>query len=416
MAAEKKILFVTNVNLASNPRCLKEVRAVLEAGYEATVLKFVIDNWSAEYEAIIEKELPQVEWITINVGRKPFMPWFLSALASYIAKLELNLFGDNPKLISYFLDKRSFLINKKLNTINKDYHIVIAHNPGAFWASSRFAAKHNIPLGIDVEDYHPGEYKDAKRSGYMTKMMNKVLFGASYITAASPLILQYATRGISNTKAKQQLINNVFSLKHQPAFNDLPINSGVPLKLFWFSQFLGTDRGLQDVISAMNLIDDFSVQLTLMGNSSESLKTELLSILTNNKHSIVFKNARPEKELITESANHHIGLALENGANLNRDLCLTNKLFTYLLAGNAIVASDTNAQKLFMDENPQVGDMYNAGDSDMLAGVLKGLYNNEALLAKRKVSYQLAKDKYNWGKEKQTFLQLVKETIDTHAA
>lgn len=416
MSNKKSILFVTNVNLASNPRCLKEVRVAITAGYDVTVLKFIIDNWSAEYEAIIEKELTTVKWIQIPVGRKPFVPWLQSAIASQIAKAELNIAATNPKLISYFLDKRSFLINKKLQSLPDKFDLVIAHNPGAFWPAYHYAKKKNIPLGIDIEDYHPGEYKDEKQSGYMRSMMDKVVSEASYITAASPLILQYSVKGIEDLKAKQQLVNNVFSLNLQPAFRELPVQNGEPLKLFWFSQFLGMDRGLQDIMGALNLINEFPVQLTLMGNCTEEQKHELQAMVNNTKHSIVFKPARPEKELIAEAANHHIGLALENGANLNRDLCLTNKLFTYMLAGNAIVASNTRAQQQFMNDNKQVGELYESGNVNMLAAALKKLYNNETLLTTRKASYALAQEKYNWEKEQNTFLQLVKNTIDTHAA
>ena len=43
-------------------------------------------------------------------------------------------------------------------------------------------------------------------------------------------------------------------------------------------------------------------------------------------------HCRPD-EVVRRAAEHNVGLALEEGATLNRDLCVTNKLSIYSLAG-----------------------------------------------------------------------------------
>ena len=407
MSAGKSILFVTTINLAANPRCLKEIRAAINAGYKVAVLKFDYNNWTNDYEASIEKELTTVEWIKISGGRKPLLPWLTSTVVSFVSTKLLGNSSKNIKLISYSLDKRSYLVYKRLKQLNPSYDIVIAHNPGAFWASYVYAANNKIPFGIDIEDYHPGEYSNAKQMRYMKLLMDRILPTASYITAASPLILKYS---ICDSTENYKVVNNVFSLQQQPTFRNVPVES--KLKLFWFSQHIGLDRGLQDVIAAMNLIDSFSVNLTLVGNCSEEVNITLQNHLASSKHNIIFKHPVAEIELIEEASNHHVGLALESGANLNRNLCLTNKIFTYLLAGNAIVASDTDAQKDFAASNHETTTIYKVGDVQGLASILTSMYNNPTQLEQmRKAAYNAASSKYNWEAEQQIFLSLVNANL-----
>jgi glycosyltransferase involved in cell wall biosynthesis len=382
---------------------LKEIRAALEAGYKVSVMKFDYNNWTNDYEDAIEKKLEKVEWIKISGRRKPLLPWLAATLTSFISSKLLTIAGSNARLISYALDKRSYLLNKQLKKLNPNYNIVIAHNPGAFWASCSYATNNKIPLGIDIEDYHPGEYCDKKQSGYMKLLMDKVLPAAAYITAASPLILKYSEK--SNAE-NHKVINNVFSLQQQPSFKNIAVDN--KLKLFWFSQHIGLDRGLQDIIAAMNLVDSYSVDLTLVGNCNEDVKVTLQTQLTSSKHAIIFKQPIAETALIEEASNHHIGLALESGANLNRNLCLTNKIFIYLLAGNAIIASDTDAQKDFAASNPESIIIYKVGDAQALANILHTTYANTTQLEEmRKSAYNAASSKYNWEAEQQVFLSLV---------
>jgi hypothetical protein len=51
-----------------------------------------------------------------------------------------------------------------------------------------------------------------------------------------------------------------------------------------------------------------------------------------------------------------IGLAIEQKtSDFNRDICLTNKIFAYSQAGLYILATNTSAQKLFMEEHAGLG-------------------------------------------------------------
>ena len=63
----------------------------------------------------------------------------------------------------------------------------------------------------------------------------------------------------------------------------------------------------------------------------------------------------PEEELMIFIRKHDIGLALEKSDTLNRDLCRTNKLYTYPLCGLWTIASNTSAQAEFLKEHSDAG-------------------------------------------------------------
>jgi hypothetical protein len=92
-----------------------------------------------------------------------------------------------------------------------------------------------------------------------------------------------------------------------------------------------------------------------------------------------------------------IGLATEPVINENNNLIFTNKLFTYLLSGNAILFSATTAQEYFFNQNTNVGWIYTSGDIDRLELILRQIKSNPLeLLSCKQNAQQLAKQVYNW--------------------
>ncbi|HLO70481.1 MAG TPA: hypothetical protein VK167_06410 [Flavipsychrobacter sp.] len=412
LVAGKKVLLVTNVNLACNPRCHKEVRALVSSGYSVSVLKFDIRNWSADYEALIEASLPQVKWIKLDAGSKSKLGWLVASIVSKIAGNILKLFNNNIALISYMLDKRSWLLNNKLQQIASQYDLLIAHNPGSFYPVYKAASKTSVPYAIDVEDYHPGEYSNVSLEQGTRQLMQSTLKDASYVSAAAPLILEHTIKDVVGIADKSLVINNVFPLELKPVFTELPIKAGEPVRLVWFSQNVGLDRGLDDVVNAMNLITNFPIKLTLIGNCTKDVKQAILSTLKSDMHTITFKSPMPEQQLMQEVAQHHIGLALEASPNLNRRICLTNKLFTYLLCGNAIIASDTEAQVKFMKEHTSVGQTYSSGNAAQLAERISGYYSDMEMLQDNRLNaYKLASEEMNWDKEQSIFIAAVNNAL-----
>jgi hypothetical protein len=90
----------------------------------------------------------------------------------------------------------------------------------------------------------------------------------------------------------------------------------------------------------------------------------------------------------------------------NRDICLTNKIFTYLLAGNAIIFSETSAQKKFNIEN-NVGNIYKHDNIEELVKCINFYRDSKNLETHKAHNKHLAETKFNWELESIKLLQLI---------
>jgi hypothetical protein len=78
-------------------------------------------------------------------------------------------------------------------------------------------------------------------------------------------------------------------------------------------------------------------------------------------------------------------------------LCLTNKVFTYMLAGLAVVFTDTPGQRALAEDLGEGAVLYEAGDVAALAGRLKGwACQPHSLAGAKAASWQAARRRWHW--------------------
>ncbi|MES2848588.1 MAG: hypothetical protein V4685_06005 [Bacteroidota bacterium] len=400
-------MLVTTKQPSSNPRLVKEAIALANSGYAVSVVYNYWSAWADEADINILKTYSLITWI--KAGSNPS----LNSLAYWYTRIRHKcyrtiggIFKKNVTLQALSLSQFYPELKAKACSIAADLYI--AHNLGALPVAVAAAKKNNSNYSFDAEDFHRSQEAGNTKETAITRLIEDAYFAdAVFITAASPLIAAEYKKNYPSLQFT--VINNVFSKQQQPSFVSI---SNAPLKLFWFSQTVGLKRGVQDIIAAMNLITDFEIELTILGDTSEQVKQVFNTVFTNKKHQLIFLPACNEQALINTAAWHHIGLALEPGFSLNNNIALSNKLFTYLLAGNAAILSGTPAQQLFYNEYPGTGWCYSTGDIKALADILEQAYNNENLLqSKRQAAWQLANTKLNWENEQEVFLNLVKKAV-----
>jgi hypothetical protein len=87
-------------------------------------------------------------------------------------------------------------------------------------------------------------------------------------------------------------------------------------------------------------------------------------------------------------ANHDVGLALEPGKDLNNTLAISNKIMAYAQAGLYILATDTLAQKAFMEEEPERGMVCGQTDKEMAGALMQMIDNKELIKARAMERYE----------------------------
>lgn len=388
----RTILFVTTHNLATNPRIVKEIRLALSHQFKVKLLAFSFDGWSKPLNKQLLAELEsQMEYHEISATRSPFIPWLQSTLAFMYSKFILLFAKNNFNALSTKANKRAYLIQKYLTKNKLDADLIVAHNPGSFYPACCYAKQHGISLGIDLEDFHEGETNDKSIQEEVKKLVDFILPKSAYISAASPLILKHSIENIMLKNIPSFVVENYFDAAEFMA----PINiDGEKLKLVWFSQHINYGRGLDKIIPIIkNHKDKF--ELHIYGNAHEHFVQQELEGVTNVK---VYP-AMIQKDLHQKLSEYDLGLALEEkSANANKNYALSNKILAYTQAGLYILASDTDAQKIFISNNPEAGVVTSFDVEELEVTFLKCFSDALNIRATKAKRYAAANSK-NWQTE-----------------
>lgn len=401
----RHICLITPGHISSNPRLIKEGKALSDNGYEVSIIAGQNIIKLREFDKKIVDENPNWHFIPIDHTNTSFLKKLKRAKISLrhrIGKFLWFKLKKKPVAALARIMPEQLRVAKRVNA-----DLYIAHNLAALPVAA-LASKHNHKAyAFDAEDYHRGESEDPKHQQLVKCIEDHFLPSTSYCTSASPLIA-YAYQ--KHYPDKEFIcVNNVFPLKYLQPFKQLPKS---PLRLFWFSQTVGLNRGIQDVLQALNYLKDIPIELTLVGSASVSVKKVFKEMIIGRLHKLNFLEQVTEDELFELASQHHIGLALERMTPLNRQICLTNKIFSYILAGNVVIASDTPAQATFFKVYPGIGRLYKIGDYKKIAAIIRNWYNNfDKLIQARSRAHELAGSQINWEQEQAIFLSCVEATL-----
>ncbi|SEO23389.1 Glycosyltransferase involved in cell wall bisynthesis [Mucilaginibacter gossypiicola] len=401
----KNVTFITTGQPTTNPRLVKEAETLHKLGYSVKVICCFYQQWAQKADKALTDKYPNMY---IYCGGDPvakkvtyFKTRIRQKLSTLLFKYTRN-FGIPENAISRS-HTEALAIAKKIKT-----DLYIAHNLGALPAAVLAAKRNGAKVGYDAEDMHSGQFTSTHDENYrLNKYIEERYFSqVGYFTAASPLIAQYYKR--EHSYLNPVVINNVFP---KTALNIRPnYKADEPLKLFWFSQTIGPERGLEDVIKAMAATKG-NVQLHLLGNCSKNHRFALLNLghaLQLNADQLQFHEPIAADEIFSFASRFDIGMATETGVPLNRDICLTNKIFTYIQCGLAMIASNTQAQKLFMEQHPATGKLYQKDNLQSLTdSICFYIENPDVLYQTRLQNYQLGQTSLNWETESRVFLNLV---------
>lgn len=403
-----RILFLTSTNLASNPRCLKEVSLALELGYSVKVFAFDMSNWTRRVEPGIISRLVGMEYVSLQASRKPFFPWLVNSVKASMARVLLKFGSSSTLLVSIVNDKRSLVLLSALRRELPSCDFVVAHNPGAFYPAWWLSNKTGIPFAVDMEDFHPGEGNAPLVNKAVADLMRFVLPQCSYVSFASPLIKE-ASLPFCNGVSVMPVINNVFSASE---FNTkVPVvMASEKMQLVWFSQHISFNRGLEDFLPFLLPFAD-RIEVTLIGNADALFVDEVLSHYSF----IEVKEPMPQEALNAALTSYDIGLALESGkADENRQLCLTNKIWAYLQAGLFIWANDTLAQVAFAAAFPAHTAIVDiAGDKELVTAFIRDGIEQLPAIRQGKAVRMRINEEVSWEAEKHNLANVWMQTISS---
>lgn len=397
-----------------DPRLVKEADALHEVGHEVKVLCSHMIPWA---DAADRELLQTRSWECTYVGGD-----FNGRRTEYSrTRLRHGLARRLPLAWPLSERLRRYAVCRVLPELTSaakraKADLYIAHYTGALVAAADAACANRALFGFDAEDFETGSYPLAAGPNPMDRLVERFerqyLPHCAYMTAASP--------GIAEAyKAKYAIplpatILNVFPLAERPRELRV-IRPDGPLRLYWFSQTIGLGRGLEDVIQAMSQLKGCNIELHVRGRWAGRYKQALSSFATSvgvSRQQICSYDPEPQSEMIRLAAIHDVGLALERKDTENHDLCIANKIFTYLLAGNAVIATATRGQQLIMETIGDAGFSYEPGNVNALARGLRLWYENRNILQQaRQKSWDWGTRRFNWDLEKKNLVQQIEAVL-----
>lgn len=383
----KKILFITASSIAANPRLVKNYIHYSSKGHKCTIVAFKYGDWTDELsQIIIEKH--QMKCILISASRDPFTPWIKAVIMDKISKLMYWL-NPSPYWTAVASSKRVYQLLATLNKIDFPVDFIEGHTLAALYPSDYLSKRLNVPFLYDVEDYHPEEIiVDAgiKEKYRRIQLFKNHIPSASLVTSASPLIGKEVEKLLGWKLGRIVPINNsFFSNEFNVPQNDSA--SGV-VKFLWFSQKITFGRGLELFIESAAPFRT-KIELTLIGSLDSQFYNEWIE---PNKDFIKVHSPMTQVDLHERLSSYDIGLVIElTSVDLNKDICLANKLFAYLQSGLFLYATDTSGHVLFLKRYPKAGIINKQNVKDFGLGIEKIIESIDFIRGNKNIRYENAK-------------------------
>jgi len=351
-------------------------------GHEVSFIGFKLGNWSDEQDLKLLSEY-NLKGSYLSATRSPFRYWLSATIVHRLSKCIWPLRRKSKKLAAFADHKRCWQLVHAMKMMNFRVDLVVAHNLAALYPAWWYARKYRIPFNFDVEDYYPGERTSGRTSqeSLLRKgLMSLLMPDAHYVTFAAPLIRERVLKEIPMNKTRAVLINNTFPASEfrasaQTAYEDR-------VKLIWFSQKISYFRGLEPVITLLTEMKE-RFSLTLIGAIDLDFYHQYIK---DKPDLITCQDPLPQKDLHRRLSEYDVGLAIEDAdSDMNRDICLTNKIWAYYLSGLYILATDTRAQRDFLNTRPGHGKVFT---SNSLEDTLTDISNHIEMIREKREERQ----------------------------
>lgn len=410
----KRICIVSSSSLSSGPRVEKEAQALAEAGYAVHVIVCHSLPWMTEWDARLAAS-GGIDYQAIPLHRRtPLarMQRGSAALVHRTAALLSDVVGT-PRVLAELAssDRIGALLARGMR---RRADLYIGHNLAALPVAAVLAKLHRAQLAFDAEDDHLGEVPEeapARMRRPIDAVQARYLPQCAYVSTPSQGIAEVLAR---NYGIEPLVVHNVFPWALRASIDGQRRDRrGAPLSLHWYSQTVGLDRGLQDVIRAAGqLRGDF--ELHIRGSADTDVREALVALAAANGvagRMHFYPQVHPS-ELLSRCAEHDVGLALEQPVRRNKLETVSNKIFFYLLAGLAVAASDTPGQRRIMSTVPDAGFSYAPGDHAALARGLQRWLDDPAELQRAKAAaLEAARSRWSWEVEREILVAKVRQVL-----
>jgi glycosyltransferase involved in cell wall biosynthesis len=409
-----KILILIGGHLCTAPRPQKEAETLANAGHNVTVRGLWFDPELVKRDRLL---MTNKKWRfepIIDFQPTHHLRSLRIRLQGRLAKERFQRFGTfAPALLGY--GAKAMLTAARQARAD----LTIVHSEAGLWVGNRLLDE-GFRVGVDFEDWFSEDLLPKERAArpiaQLKALESRLVRECTYCLTTSHAMAEALAEAYQ--APKPTVIYNAFpwaereQIDHQK--RDRP-HLTLP-SLHWFSQTIGPGRGLENLFQALPHLK-IPVEIHLRGNYPESARQWLEPLVPSGWRDHLFIHPSvPNGELLSRIAEHDIGLALEIPYCFNKQFTASNKLFQYLQAGLAVIATDTAGQREILSQQPAIGRLISTNNPVALAQALKDLFGDpERLTAAKAASLQATKEQFCWEKQAKSLLSIAELALGNRA-
>lgn len=405
---ETNIVIVTGNHLCNNPRVIKEGTTLANAGYTVTVIGAWFDGGLKTRDLEMQKSLP--------FSFKPAIDTTENMLRQLRLRASVKVGAIAHRIARFESRSQLGYAYRNLRAESRQpANLYIAHSETAM-AAAMDLLHDGCLVGIDVEDWFsedlPQEARTHRPVRLLRNLERKLLTLGGYSSCPSRAMSEALAREFGCPQPT--IIYNAFPWSDRECMDGLfkdRRERRLP-SIHWFSQTLGHGRGLEDLIAALPLLKR-AAEIHLRGKPASGFENWLADLVPEAWHGrIKIHGLVPNAELLSRIAEHDIGFAGETPLIRSRDLTVTNKILYYLLAGLAVVASETAGQREVAEQAPDGVFLYPFGDPPALAARLDALLGSgDALGHAKSAALAAAERTFCWERQEQGLLESIHRAL-----
>jgi glycosyltransferase involved in cell wall biosynthesis len=404
----KRILISIIGHLAEAPRPQKEAAALVRAGHQVMIR----GAWWSEALAAEDIELAKsigADFAPLVDVRKGSKTALTSRMKRRVAVEMYQKFG--------WVTPRSFghsgpEILAEAKRLRPD--LVIIHSEDGLWAGKRLIEQ-GFRVGVDFEDWFSEDLLPEARKGRPVAALaalEKYMLKHAVYCQTTTQVMSEAMAMDARVERVPATIPNVFPWNERAAMVQYEGDErGDEISFYWYSQTIGPGRGLEVLGKALAKTEgNWRLRLRGILRAGDRWFDETFPPSIRDRVDVLAKVTN--KVLLARHQSHDVGLALEIPYCRSRKLTATNKIFDYLRAGLAVIATDTAGQQEVMAGCPDAGWLVPAGEVDALAKALQEAVNATRNLALRKqAALVAAEDRWSWEHYESTLVAMVNQAL-----
>jgi len=166
---------------------------------------------------------------------------------------------------------------------------------------------------------------------------------------------------------------------------------------------INVDRGNEEVVAAMQHLEDFFLLIIGSGDVLPALKNQVKTLGIEDR--VMFKDKMPYGELYHYTAQADAGLSVDKDTNINYKFSLPNKIFDFIHAHVPCIVSDLVEVKRVITDY-EVGTILSSHEPKQMAEEIKNFFNGESPKIRLKENLSKAASELTWENEAKVLEQI----------